>query len=174
MKKAIILTLTIGVAIVTQAASFKWSASAGTAYEGYSVYVAKGNSYATLAALQGDLLGSSGNSGTLAKASASARNATASGTIDGLAAKASASDANIDYNFYFVFVKDNNYWVSAQQTASIGTELDAAPTVSLSQSAGTTLLGGAATGSFGAVPEPTSGLLLLLGIAGLALKRKRA
>jgi hypothetical protein len=28
--------------------------------------------------------------------------------------------------------------------------------------------------SYGAVPEPTSGLLLLLGVAGLALKRKRA
>jgi len=30
------------------------------------------------------------------------------------------------------------------------------------------------TGTIGAVPEPTSGLLLLLGVAGLALKRKRA
>ncbi|MBQ6341074.1 MAG: PEP-CTERM sorting domain-containing protein [Kiritimatiellae bacterium] len=29
-------------------------------------------------------------------------------------------------------------------------------------------------GNFTAVPEPTSGLLLLLGMAGLALKRKRA
>ena len=29
-------------------------------------------------------------------------------------------------------------------------------------------------GNFRAVPEPTSGLLLLLGVAGLALKRKRA
>ena len=29
-------------------------------------------------------------------------------------------------------------------------------------------------GSIGAVPEPTSGLLLLLGMAGLALRRKRA
>ena len=29
-------------------------------------------------------------------------------------------------------------------------------------------------GSFHAVPEPTSGLLMLLGLAGLALKRKRA
>ncbi len=29
-------------------------------------------------------------------------------------------------------------------------------------------------GNFTAVPEPTSGLLLLLGVAGLALKRKRA
>ena len=29
-------------------------------------------------------------------------------------------------------------------------------------------------GNWAAVPEPTSGLLLLLGMAGLALKRKRA
>ena len=28
--------------------------------------------------------------------------------------------------------------------------------------------------AYTAVPEPTSGLLLLLGVAGLALKRKRA
>lgn len=31
-----------------------------------------------------------------------------------------------------------------------------------------------ATGNYTAVPEPTSGLMLVLGIAGLALKRKRA
>ena len=56
-------------------------------------------------------------------------------------------------------------------------------------SAATSALGGAAAISFGdtqlaamqnagnwtaAAPEPTSGLLLLLGMAGLALKRKRA
>ena len=33
---------------------------------------------------------------------------------------------------------------------------------------------GTATGGWTAVPEPTSGLMLLLGVAGLALKRKRA
>ena len=44
---------------------------------------------------------------------------------------------------------------------------------------GTVFLGadaatGTATGGWQSVPEPTSGLLLLLGMAGLALKRKRA
>ena len=34
--------------------------------------------------------------------------------------------------------------------------------------------GTATPGDWAAVPEPTSGLLLLLGVAGLALKRKRA
>lgn len=33
---------------------------------------------------------------------------------------------------------------------------------------------GTATGGWQAVPEPTSGLLMLVGLAGLALKRKRA
>ena len=32
----------------------------------------------------------------------------------------------------------------------------------------------ATVGKWSAVPEPTSGLLLLLGVAGIALKRKRA
>lgn len=39
---------------------------------------------------------------------------------------------------------------------------------------GTTNLFTGTSGTIGAAPEPTSGLLLLLGVAGLALKRKRA
>ena len=158
---------------MAEAASFSWSAAAGKTYAGYDVYIAKSASYANLAALEADLLGTSGNSGTLV---AGSRSSSATGTLTGLTAKTSASDPNINYDFYYVFVKDNDYWVSAKQTVSIGLETDTAPSVTFAQASGTDLLSGAKSGSFGGapVPEPTSGLLILLGVAGLALRRRRA
>ena len=167
MKKMLMLLGAVACAAVAQAATFNWSVAAGTAYDGYSVYLTKGSKYATLAALQDDLIGASGNSGTLAKATASARNVSAATFVSGLT-------ANTSYDFYFVFVKDDNYWVSGKQVAVIGAESDTPPTLKIAQAAGTSLLGGTPTGKFSSVPEPTSGLLLLLGMAGLALKRKVA
>ena len=46
--------------------------------------------------------------------------------------------------------------------------------IKFSTSGTTTQTAGLGAGTWTAVPEPTSGLLLLLGMAGLALKRKRA
>ena len=37
-----------------------------------------------------------------------------------------------------------------------------------------TMLSSGTSANFAAVPEPTSGLLMLLGVAGLALRRRRA
>ena len=37
-----------------------------------------------------------------------------------------------------------------------------------------TILSSGTSANFAAVPEPTSGLLMLLGVAGLALRRRRA
>lgn len=92
------------------------------------------------------------------------------------------------YSFYGIVIgadaAGNEYaffTLSAQnQIAALATE--GGTSVTLTQSAtslkgmSVTAAGGSAWYQIkeGAVPEPTSGLLLLLGVAGLALKRKRA
>ena len=80
--------------------------------------------------------------------------------------------------FFFALVKDDEIYISSvatktsngttQQTMSFNpTTTSQAPAMDIDD-------GYKSAGWYGAVPEPTSGLLLLLGVAGLALKRKRA
>ncbi len=66
------------------------------------------------------------------------------------------------YNFYFTAedAVGNTYRSETVSVAALGV--------------GTGSLSFEGNGTWTAAPEPTSGLLLLLGVAGLALKRKRA
>ena len=162
MKKILILTAGFVIATTANAASINWAFQCATTYNGYDVYVANSSTYASLADVQADLLGSSGNSGSIS----GSRSGKASGAISGL-------EASKEYSFFYIIVKDGSYWATEKQTISTNAEDAGAATTSFATASGTTLLSGAPTGSF-AVPEPTSGLLLLLGMAGLALKRKRA
>ena len=130
------------------------------------MYLTRINTFAALSDVTGNLLGTSGNTGTTALATSTARNATATGSALGLTGETS-------YDFYYVFIKGDDYWVSDKQTVATNAETAGPAAVQLTATASNALLSGAKSGSF-AVPEPTSGILLLLGIAGLALKRKRA
>ena len=66
-----------------------------------------------------------------------------------------------------------DYYIANKATANINTAGTDATVGGLAKNLGGT--GGTAiTGWTAAVPEPTSGMLLLLGMAGLALRRKRA
>ena len=86
------------------------------------------------------------------------------------------------YTMYFAILDGDNVYFSNEKTFTTTASETVANTVSFAnQNNGTTTFSAtAATAGFAgaghwsqAVPEPTSGLLMLLGLAGLALKRKR-
>ena len=110
------------------------------------------------------------------KGSLSSANGTKSSTAKGAA---NLTDGNTEYGagtYYAVVLYTTtqdakDYWMGNYATAVVESTMDVS-VADLSLKMGGT--GNATAWSTAAVPEPTSGLLLLLGMAGLALKRKRA
>ena len=172
MKKLITTALAVAIAAISQAASVDWAVTSAKTYANYKVYLVAtaASSYADVAAIQSSAFGSSGNTGTLVGA---ARGNTAS------VAGTAISDAWTDQqavSFYYVFVDsgETKFWVSEQQSGTAYITSTVAKS-SLPQATADALLSTAGTAFAGSpVPEPTSGLLMLLGVAGLALRRRRA
>lgn len=72
-----------------------------------------------------------------------------------------------DYAFYMDSITHAGYADAATYLSALSSEIGDTFTATLDLSASP------ASQGYTAVPEPTSGLLLLIGVAGLALKRKR-
>lgn len=138
--------------------------TAGTDYAKTVAGLADGTVNAGNITSQGSYLGT-GTTGT-----SGAKLGKASGSVN-------VATAGVDYSMVFVYFENDGgkdyYYMSA---ASTGTSYDGSDTYPTGTAAKWMASDYAASNwhEATAVPEPTSGLLMLLGLAGLALKRKRA
>ena len=193
MKKLILTAAVAIAAVASQAATVQWgsnklytaaSAEGGfsstgignaataylftlteTQYSGFlEAYNANGNMKSVWDAYKSSLASATGTkTGTLTSAATIKTTADVGDTVYG-AIIYTYSDATLKKDFYIANIATGT--VGADSGLTIG-------------NLGTVFLGegtasGTATGGWQAVPEPTSGLLMLVGLACLALKRKRA
>jgi len=179
MKKLILAAAIVCAAAISQAASVGWSLAglnnyAGDAYNFFIIgqnevtsvaqitaLIDAGNSVSSYAFYQGSV----GNNGAANVGAASS----------GLSVPNSA-----DYTAFFIVFDDadatkaGNYLaITKDQASGLSKSVnETAGTVAFAAGNQATYANNAA--NWTAVPEPTSGLLMLLGMAGLALRRKRA
>ena len=199
MKKLMIAFAAIAVAAGAQAAQFYWQFSdtaVNNAAQGWTYRTdAQALSGYTLYILQSTDWDSSDVAGSLAKALVTSEISTANGwTINenanmvqyGSGSKTATGVSGLTpgstFDAVFVVADGTKYWdsatvsgISALDDGSIETSYTAGKVIlqnasSIASSAMKSMSGGGSQ----TIPEPTSGLLLLLGVAGLALKRRRA
>ena len=186
MKKLMIAFAVVAMGIVANAASFSWSTPSGYLWDGAAspAKITSGSAYLvfTSALTQSDLVTAFAADAATAQATVTAKKVS-TGTIGSNARigdTAFTADVTSDQTAYFVVFNGDNMYISGTTSAeymAVGeATIEFASITSSSKAAALDAAGGySAAGWYTAsVPEPTSGLLLLLGVAGLALKRKRA
>ena len=190
MKKLMIALAAVAMGVAANAASYTWSCTSGRVFdgEGGTVYASVAGQTAylmfTSVLTQADLV-----SGFNAAGSASAYTSTVAGKAIGTAVlssaaridstEATASVTANDTAYFVVFANDKMYVSTTADAGYLAVGTSPITFTSQSTPSKTTLdasSGYSAAGWYGAaaVPEPTSGLLMLLGMAGLALRRRRA
>ena len=173
MKRLILMAVVAVSAGFANAASFNWKLTTGSDYLGMNVYAISGSTAESiLAACQ------STDSAKWDAAFSGFSSYEVTGTGNRAAATGLSTGIAANDNLVFVIVDGSvadgsKYWVVNDYSIPAANVFD--PPDSKSAAAITfSTQGTAGSGTFTAVPEPTSGLLMLLGMAGLALRRRRA
>ena len=184
MKKLMFMLTAAIAAVSAQAASVDWSmtvASKGAEWSGNGAYVMAFNGSDYDAVIKLLTVDGSDNMATDLGAYALAR--TAGGTQTSVSnsrgsAKASATSSGVTAETMFWVVFNEGSMDAAKAiTWTAATNISAYDYEAGSPAPGTISLNAtsfANSGTIASVPEPTSGLLMLVGLAGLALRRRRA
>ena len=180
MKKLMTFAACAMIAAVTHAAAVGWSLAGATNYAGdaYQFFVIGQNGADSIATVTALL-----DAGTATDALAFYTGTVAANGTANVAVTASGKELGAGtYTSFFVVFDEASPTVGSANYAVVSGAANLTKTVG-DTTANVTFVGGnQATflnntsnwNSYGSVPEPTSGLLMLLGMAGLALRRKRA
>lgn len=179
MKKLIIVLAAVVCTTVVNAAAFSWSTTgtiyqptdSSTAVAGFTAYL-----FDTSTVTQSALVSALRDGGAITDYTALSSYNTAS------AAKVATTSftSSGDVNAFFAIVQDDYVYISklvSGEAQEVGTTpLSFASQSTSSKSVFDSSTAFSSVGWYGtaSVPEPTSGLLMLLGMAGLALRRRRA
>ena len=181
MKKLLTHAAVVMTAAITHAAAVGWTMGGATGYATYDIFVigmngvtdaaqiaalvATGSSVSSYAFYEGGTVTASG-----------AANLTSAASGKSIAYSGSGTDT---YSAFAVLWKEDGKEASYTSTASISMVNDSTSKNFGFANQSTNLANnkfavGGGSGGGEPVPEPTSGLLMLIGAAGLALRRKRA
>lgn len=181
MKKILVAFVAVASAMAVNAAACSWSTT-GTIYQptdsttavaGFTAYL-----FDTTTVSQSALVTALRDGGSITDYSAMSTYTTA--TAAKVASTSFEQDSGKTISAFFVIVQDDYVYISNSKDATT-MDIGTATFGFMSQSTNSknvfdysTSYSSAGWYGTAAVPEPTSGLLMLLGMAGLALRRKRA